>query len=386
MVHSDYGANSYTYLFYRYTSGTCGDLGAHIEARFGWDITSGNTSSAPMTIKENGIDSNWVKNNGEGDFKFNENPIGMGFKDANNHTQYPSIQAFADFRDYGLYQIELFGLEPIMGTGHAPGTFNMTHLESDPLVNFSKSADAFHITVVQTAGVIEANYVIIGSSGNTVAGPWSLVVDTNSSWTNPPPYHHVVVSDEINGLQGGGNVPGYAKILTGTDLQIESVIRNSSLTDFTSNKVQMYNGSSNQFSITNCGLTSYVDEEGDDGTYTFGNYNVVPGSNEAYQYAEVKPTPTEQIYVTPNQSITVPVTINGVVYSIAGGQGNGLNVNVYSGNSNWFSVPQTQSGYTFEFYQVLTQSGQTVYYTNVIDIVLPSGCTPTACEIVIWYH
>src|SRR5713101_5019514 len=101
IVRADYSINSNTYVFY---GTSCSDLGAHIEARFGWDITNGNNTSAPMTIKEKGNDSIYSINTGDGAFKFDENPIGSRYLVNPTTPEYPSIQGFADFRHYGLYQ------------------------------------------------------------------------------------------------------------------------------------------------------------------------------------------------------------------------------------------------------------------------------------------
>jgi hypothetical protein len=281
IVRADYSINSNTYVFY---GTSCNDLGAHIEARFGWDITNGNNTSAPMTIKEKGNDSIYSINTGDGAFKFDENPIGMKYTASDNTPQWPSIQGFADFRHYGLYQIDLLAAEPDISPTSKTEPFNMTAPESDSLVNFSTSADAFHITIVQTSSVIEILYSIIDSSGTALGGsPWALVVQLSGA-SNPPPYAHYAVSDGIAGLEKAG----YAHILSGTDFQIEAVDRPSSPTDFTAHQGVTFTGNNgNNLPNTICSLNSFVDEEGDDATYTYGSNNVMPGSNEAYQYVKV---------------------------------------------------------------------------------------------------
>jgi len=162
-----------------------------------------------MTIKEKGNDSIYSINTGDGAFKFDENPIGSRYLVNPTTPEYPSIQGFADFRHYGLYQIELLAAEPDKGFGMPTDPFNMTAAQSDSLVNFSTSADAFHITIVQTSSVIEVLYSIIDSSGTALGGsPWALVVQLSGE-SNPPPYAHYAVSDDIAGLEKAG----YAHIL-----------------------------------------------------------------------------------------------------------------------------------------------------------------------------
>src|SRR4029077_20014644 len=41
-------------VFYRDTSGSCGDLGSKIQARFEWDISGGTNNTNTMTINEKG--------------------------------------------------------------------------------------------------------------------------------------------------------------------------------------------------------------------------------------------------------------------------------------------------------------------------------------------
>jgi hypothetical protein len=280
VVHaSGFSGAAYTALFYR--TG-CEDLSTPIQARFEWDISGGTNNTNTMTIKDVGTQG-LTKNLVFGAFKFNEFALGDNYN-VNANPYYPGIEAFANFRNYSIFAVNMTETEPSNGLGAATVS-NYISMAVTYSANFSTAKDQFRISITQTSTDVVAYYYIISSSG-TVLHTWSLDQPL-SSVTLKPPYHHYVVSDELDGLE----VEGYASVHSGTDFQIESVIHPSTATDFIGYQTLTYHGSTtspfNEFTLSSCSLTSWVDEEGDNATYTYDNYWHNTASNEAYQYVTV---------------------------------------------------------------------------------------------------
>lgn len=338
-----------------------------------------------MVIKETGTQAKqFPKNNGTGDFILGENTQGY-YDTQSNGFQYPGVDAEADFRGYNLFGVNLTVTAPVYGTNGVTKTFPRMNMTTSYNTSFNSSGDQLHILITQNGrptSTIVAKYTVTSSSGaalHVVTQTWHFP----SNDSNPPPYVNYGVSDLVHGLEKHG----YANVLSGTDLRIESVIH-PDVTDFTGYEALQYNGSQLQFTVPPMGgpcFSSYPEDEGTNESLSSTSITgTVPGSNEAYQYAAINTLTTEQTFVSPNRAITVPVTINGVVHNIYGGVGGGLNANVYVGN-NKFSVPMTVGTYTFKWFYVVTPGGSTTYYTNVAEIVLPSGLTPQNSLIQIAY-
>jgi hypothetical protein len=232
------------------------------------------------------VGSSITNNNVFGGFKFQANPIGLQYfalVGGVDHEYWPSIQAFADFRHYNIFAVNMTITEPTSGTSSAPltETDNLAVSEQNP-ENFSTAKDEFQILITQTSTDIQAYFYVISSSGS-ILNNWNLDLSF-SGVTSPPPYNHYVVSDELDGLE----IDGSANLLSGTDFQIESLISPSTITDFTMHQTASYTDSSNALSVTNCGLSSFTDEEGNNSpTITYKTASTSGSGNEAYQYVEV---------------------------------------------------------------------------------------------------
>jgi len=275
--------------FYRTSCNNPG-LGNFVQNKFGWDISSGNNTNT-MTIKEKGQEAgpSGSLNNGFGAFKFLANPIGLPYNVSGQPEQYPSIQAYANLHKYQIYSVNMSIAEPTNGNTSLLVAHEWSiGLTSPYSANFSTAKDGMYIQIEQTSTDIIANYLVISSSGTTLQ-TWTLD-QSYSGVSNPPPYHHAVASDEIDGLDSvvsGTHYWGFAKMLSGTDFQIESVIQTLA-TDFTGYQNVLYNGGNNAFSITSC-LSSYVDEEGDNMTIpaSGSSQHSNNGVDEAWQYVKV---------------------------------------------------------------------------------------------------
>jgi hypothetical protein len=267
----------------------CSNLGAFIQNKFGWDISSGNNTNT-LTIKEKGQEGGTTLNNGFGAFKFLANPIGLQYPVSGQPEQYPSIQAYANLHKYQIYSVNMTVTEPTSGTSSVTVTHMIsTGLASPYSANFSTAKDGMYIQIEQTSTDIIATYLVISSSGTTLQ-TWTLD-QSLSGVSNPPPYSHTAESDEIDGLDAvvsGTHYEGYANVLSGTDFQIESVIQTLA-TDFTGYQNVLYNGGNNAFSITSCSLSSFVDEEGDNMTIpaSGSSQHSNNGVDEAWQYVKV---------------------------------------------------------------------------------------------------
>jgi hypothetical protein len=219
-----------------------------------------------------------TKNNVFGAFKFDANPIGLQYF-VSGQGYYPGIEAYVNLRNYTIFSVNLTLTEPTSGRA-SPTVTNLWSSAVTYNANFSTAKDEFNIYIAQSSTDIEATYRIFSSSG-TILQTWTLD-QSYSGVSSPPPYPHYVASDELDGLE----TVGYAHVLSGTDFQIESVI-NTAATDFTHYQNVSYTGASNAFSITNCGLSSYVDEEGDDMTLPSVSSHNNNGVDEAWQYVKV---------------------------------------------------------------------------------------------------
>jgi hypothetical protein len=276
MAHAFSGVTAYNADFSRTA---CGDLSSPITARFGPDISGGNSSSDTMTIKEVGGQSPYGTNNGTGDFKFDQAAEGTQHYASNPQAwQYPSTEAFADFHGYVIGEIHVVLTEPANGTSNTYTFINATSAASYS-GNFSSTTSTFEIHIVQTSSptyAIIAEFYII-SSGGSVLDSWNLYEDL-SGYSAHPPYQHQVAVDELAGLEK----KGYATYNAGTDFQIESVI--PLVTDFTNYAVQTNTG--NQPESTSPCVDWYPDDEGG-GTGTWGSEHYSTNTNEAYQYLKV---------------------------------------------------------------------------------------------------
>jgi len=276
VAHAFSGVTAYNADFSRTA---CGDLTSPITARFGPDISGGNSSSDTMTIKEVGGQSSYSTNNGTGDFKFDQAAEGQQYTASNTgHVNYPSTEAFADFHGYVISEIHVVLSEPASGMSNDYVTINATSAASYS-GNFSSTTNTFEIHIVQTGSptyAIIAEFYII-SSGGSVLDSWNLYEDL-SGYSTHPPYQHQVAVDELAGLEK----QGYATLKSGTDFQIESVI--PLVTDFTNYAVQ--NNTGNQPESTSPCVDWYPDDEGG-GTGTWGSEHYNTNTNEAYQYLKV---------------------------------------------------------------------------------------------------
>jgi hypothetical protein len=259
----------------------CGDLGNNIQARYEWDISGGNNTNT-MTIKEKGNESN-SNNNVFGAFKFVDFPVGE-YSYGNNPVvhQYPGVEAYANFRHYEQFSVNATFTEPTAGTS-SPTTTSVWSAPDSYTANMSTAKDQFKIIVSQTSTDIITYFYTISSTGSVLH---SYNLDQSySGVTNKPPYHnHYAVAAYLDGLDPNA---GYAIVKSGTDFQIESLISPSTITDFTQHLVKDYTGGNWALSIPSCSLDTYVDEEGDNAAYTFGNSGTTSAGNEAYQYYKV---------------------------------------------------------------------------------------------------
>jgi hypothetical protein len=266
----------------------CGDLGNTIQARFEWDISGGTNNTNTMTIKEHGHYAN--KNNVSGAFKFVDFPIGEYSYGSPVVHQYPGIYAFANFVKYEQYSVNTTMTEPTAGLSSPTTTVSMSAPDSYT-ANMSIAKDEFEIIIAQTSTDIIAYFYTWSSTGSLLH---SYNLDQSfSGVTHKPPYHeHYALTAELDGIDPGTGNPGYANLTSGTDFQIEGLISPSTITDFTQHLVDNFKGSSNNIlSIPSCSLTSYPDEEGVNGLYTFENSSTTSSGNEAYQYYKVTPHP-----------------------------------------------------------------------------------------------
>jgi hypothetical protein len=283
-VPPNYSGPAYTAVFYR--TG-CGFLGNDIQARYEWDISGGNNSNT-MAIKEYGSNNKFTRYNHDGFFKFDEKAVNYSYTPSMMSTQYPGIEAFANFHNYTINSVDLITSVPENGYPGQPLPLNPENASSlfSYSANFSNAKDELSIQIIQSSTQVEALFRILSSSG--VALKSTTLNVQFSGVTLPPPYKTAAVSDEIDGLDTLHN-PGYANMFSGTDFQIESVINPSTATDFTGYAATSYSGTSNAFSLSpHCNLSSFVDEEGDGATYSSSSTTgTVSVNNEAYQYVKV---------------------------------------------------------------------------------------------------
>jgi hypothetical protein len=281
LVNAFTGVTSYASEFYR-TS--CTPLGNFIQARFNWDIQN----SDNLIIKEVGV-GGASKNDVPGAFKFEEFPVNQNYTTLGYGTQYPGIEAWANFRHYEMYSVNISISEPTNTNSDAVVTHQLSiGLDSGPYpVNFSSAADEYQILISQSSTYIWANYSIVSSSGTTIH-EWSIA-QPYSGVIEPPPYKSTTVSDALLGLDP---TEGYASVLPGTDFQIESVIHPYQATDYTGyNDFSFSKWYDNGFKVS-CPapyhpVQTYFDEEGTNAVYSELKNGTYQPSNEAFQYFEV---------------------------------------------------------------------------------------------------
>ena len=346
MAHAFSDETAYTADFYRTSCGSdSGNLGSPIEARFGPDVTSGNSTSDTMTIYEYGsVDtpSNYSNNEGDGYFKFSQQAVGYEYTATNGTTYYPSTEALVDFKGYQIQEVQLQFSEPVFGTDSPYLYLNSTSAASYSGYPFDSTTSEFEISIAYDSTAIVAEFYVI-SSGGSILDSWGIYYDMSgySSDYLPPTYHHVVAVDELAGLED----EGYATLESGTDFQIESII--PMVSDFTDYNTQNYTEAFQHVTEPSC--TTYATDDEGGGTGTWGSEEYAWNGYEAYQYVEVTDGSGGG-----SSSITVDSTDYDTGYGISG----------YYTQLDTSGYSEVGSSYTNHTFSGLTYGGDYLVYAD----------------------